>query len=208
MTISNKKVVSGELHLVAINNCNMKVFLLIFTLFSLNGCKWFTNAGTPFFLGTGFKVPPGTPTFQKGFKDGCSSVLYSRGNVWYRTRYKYKYDPKMIGNPEYRFGHSRGYTWCFQQVIQGVSGPNASFDKAFLPYGYDSTHSAANIGNAWGGFFAGGESVLSASTTTPGSGFNSIFDVLQKGSSGSGATAFGTNPLWAAGSSGQFLGWD
>ena len=40
-----------------------------------------------------------------------------------------------------------------------------------------------------------------------GGGFGGIFDVLQKGGSGSGESALGGNPLWSGGSKGQFLGW-
>ena len=152
---------------------------------------------------TNFKVPDGTPAFQKGFRDGCSTSSYSRGNVFYRWRYGHKYDTKMIDNAEYRFGYQRGYTWCFQNVLSGVSGPQASWDRFLSPYGYDSTMSAGNMNSTWDGFFGGSvESPLG----DQGSGFDGIFDVLQKGGSGSGGTAFGGNPLWAGGSSGQFFG--
>jgi hypothetical protein len=182
-------------------------FLSIFFLCFLGGCKWFSSAGTPYFKWTNFKVPNGTPAFQQGYKDGCSTVLYARGNVYYRTKYDYRYDPKMIGNPEYRFGHSRGYTWCFQQIIQGVSGAMTSFDRAINPYGYDTTFNAGNTEAAWDGFFGSGNSPLGASTN---SGFDGIFDVMQKGVAGGvgggGKSLFGTDPLWMGGSSGQFFG--
>lgn len=183
----------------------MKKILLLVLLLSLGGCKWFTGMGTTYFAGTGFKIPEGTPVFQKGYKDGCSTVLYARGNVWYRTRYGYRYDPKLIGNPEYRFGHARGYTWCFQHILQGTTGGSRSSDRWLFQYGYDSTFNAGNINNAWGGFFGGATSPLGAS----GVGWDSSFDILQKGISGGvagdGQNAFG-NPLWYGGSSGQFFG--
>jgi hypothetical protein len=179
--------------------------LLLFFLVQIDGCKWFTNAGTPYFKWTSFKIPQGTPAFQAGYKDGCSTVLYARGNVYYRTRYSYRYDPKMIGNPEYRFGHSRGYAWCFQQVVAGTSGPVGSFDKYLNPGGYDSTFSAGNINDAWGGMFSGtNQAGLDAPIKpNPANGFDAMFDVWSGGASGS---VFGANPLWAGGSKGQFFG--
>ncbi len=175
--------------------------LLLFLLIQVFGCKWITNSGTPYFEWTNFKIPQGTPAFQAGYKDGCSTVLYARGNVYYRTRYSYRYDPKMIGNSEYRFGHSRGYTWCFQQVVAGTSGPVGSFDKYLNPGGYDPTFNAGNINDAWGGMFGGGlDAPIKAN---PANGFDAMFDVW---SGGSGGGVFSANPLWAGGSKGQFFG--
>lgn len=201
---SNKKVRFGVRHLVVINK-NMKKILVIVLLLELAACRWFTSSGTPYNAWSNFKIPQGTPVFQQGYKDGCSTVLYARGNVWYRTRYKYTYDTKLIGNPEYRFGHSRGYTWCFQYILHSSSGPTASADKYLMPYGYDTTHNAANYNNAWDGFF-GGNPMGNVMPATP-NGLDGIFDVLQKGGSGTGQSTFG-NPLWTNGSRGQFLGWD
>ncbi len=181
----------------------------------MTGCKWFSSAGTTYYAWTNFKVPEGTPVFQQGFKDGCSTVLYARGNDFYHTRYKYKYDPTLIGNTEYRFGHQRGYTWCFQTVLSAVSGPNGAPDKFLFVYGneswgFDASPGDINNSGLFGG--QGGDSAFNSSLTTPGSGVNAMFDVFQKGTDstgvgGVGGTVFGTNPLWSGGSSGQFLGW-
>lgn len=176
-----------------------KIIIAVFLL-QLGACKWFTGAGTPYFSWSNFKVPDGTPAFQQGYKDGCSTVLYARGNIWYRTRYGYRYDPKMIGNPEYRFGHSRGYTWCFQQVLSGTGGPVGSWDKYIQPYGYDSTFTVPTDGvsKAWGDFFQGG-----VASPIPSASLNSIFDDLSGGSSGG---AFSAHPIWAGHSKGQIFG--
>jgi len=176
----------------------IKILLIIFLL-DLSGCKWFGAIGRPYLSFAGFKIPDGTPAFQQGFKDGCSTSLYSRGNVLYRNRYGYRYDPKMIGNPEYRFGHSRGYTWCFQQVVTGYGGPNSSFDKIIQPHGYDDTFSAGNINSAWGGFFATpAPNVINIEN----GGLDGVMTVF-----GSGAnSAFGANPIWAGNSKGQLFG--
>jgi hypothetical protein len=180
----------------------MKIKFLIFILLilNLNSCKWISDAGTPFYSMTGIKVPPGTPSFQKGFRDGCETVTYARGNPLYRTFYKgYRFDPKMVGNSEYRFGHSRGVSFCFMQVISNV---HSSADN-YLNY-YDPTMAAQDYNTVGDGLFDGG--VFSQSLTTPGNGIDGIFDVLQKGGGGTTGSAFTSNPLWAGGSVGQFFG--
>ncbi|MFM2200566.1 MAG: hypothetical protein RL769_621 [Pseudomonadota bacterium] len=179
-----------------------KKLILVIFLFTLTSCRMVGDSGMAMYAGVKFKIPPGTPAFRKGYEDGCKTAIYTRGNILYRTFYKYQFDPKMIGNPEYRLGHSRAYGYCFPTVGSAVTGPQSSFDRFINPYGYDSTFSAGNINNTWGGAFSGtmGDSIT-------GNGFNGIFDVLQKGGSGTGETALGGNPLWAGGSRGQFLGW-
>lgn len=200
--LSKKTVLKFGVQCLVVTDKIMRVLLLIL-FFAVGGCKWFQAAGSPYFKWSNFKVPDGTPMFQQGFRDGCSTVLYSRGNVWYRARYDFRFDANLIGNSEYRFGHGKGYGWCFQQYI-GSLGPRGSFDKYISPYGYDSTFDAGNINNAWGGMFGGG--LGAPISVNPGNGFDAIFDVWQKGGSGTGSTVFGGNPLWAGGSSGQFFG--
>lgn len=176
-----------------------KILILISLIF-LPSCRWITEAGTPYFTLTNFKVPDGTPAFQAGFKDGCGSVLYSRGNMFYRSRYKYKYDPNMTGNSEYRFGHARGYSWCFQQVLVG---PVASFDKYLYQGGYDETFSAKDINKAWDGMFKNGP--MNDGPGFSEGGLNAVVDVWRHGIDNK-SSAFGSNPLWAGGAEGQFLG--
>ncbi len=170
------------------------------SVFWLSSCQWLKGASTPYFTMTNFKVPDGTPAFKSGFKDGCSSVLYSRGNMFYRTRYKYKYDANMTGNSEYRFGHSRGYSWCFQKVLRG---PVASFDRYLYDSGYDKTFSAKDINQAWDGMFLDGP--MKHGPDSSGQGLNGMMSIWQTGIDGK-SSAFGSNPLWAGGAEGQFFG--
>jgi hypothetical protein len=180
---------------------NYKLFLSIIFLILVN-CQMFTKGGAATYGMMKFKIPEGTPTFRQGYKDGCETALYARGNVLYRSIYKYKFDPKLTGNSEYRLGHSRGYGFCFPTAASAEFGPQSSFDRFINPYGYDSGFSAGNINDTWGG---GMDGTMGSSLT--GGGFGGIFDVLQKGGSGSGESALGGNPLWSGGSKGQFLGW-
>jgi hypothetical protein len=177
-----------------------KIFLIILLL-NLSSCKWFTEAGAPFFANMKIHVPKGTPSFQKGFYDGCSTTLYSRGNVLYRNIYGYRYDPKMITNPEYRMGHQRGYNYCFVMVLQYESGPRGSPDRVLFPHGYDDTFNAGDINDAWGGFFKQG--IATPIGVTSGNGLDGLFDMW---SGGEGGGVFSANPLWAGGSKGQFFG--
>jgi hypothetical protein len=178
----------------------MKIILIIFLL-SLSSCKWFTGASLPSFAGMTIKSPDGTPSFQKGYKDGCATILSARGNSLMRQRYGgYNYDAKMIGNPEYRFGFSRGWSWCFQVTI----GPNnmVSPDRFLMPYGQQTTFemTASDIGSAWGGLFGGGGKAMGETIS------GGLDGVLGSVGSGGAGGVFSGNPLWAGGSSGQFFG--
>ncbi len=201
MITLNKTLQSGVRYSLVISKTmsNLIKFLLLILLLQSGGCKWISATSKPYFFGTGFKVPPGTPVFQQGFKDGCSTILFARGNGFYRARNDYHYDEKLAGNPEYRFGHSRGQSWCFQTII----GANAfvSFDRYILPYGNNSVFdmSAGDINNTWDGAFNG----LNPSTTGSIGSLNGIFQLWSGGESGG---VFSANPIWAGGSKGQIFG--
>lgn len=166
----------------------------------MDSCRWKDVFGTPFVAFTKIKIPRGTPAFQKGFKDGCLTGEYSRGNQFYRTNSGFRFDPKMIGNSEYLFGHKRGYSVCFVKFAGTSDGPNTSFDRSLNPYGYDSGFSAGNINDTWGGMFDGLDGSIKGKM---GSGVDGIFEMW----SGRGkSSAFGANPLWAGGSKGQIFG--
>jgi hypothetical protein len=182
----------------------LKILMIILAL-SLPGCRWFTSAGTPFLSGMTPKIPDGTPAFQQGFKDGCSSILYARGTGVYRAIHDYHFDPKMIGNPEYRFGHSRGQSYCFQNII----GPNpmASSDRYLLPHGNAGLDtSPTDYETAWGGFFGGkgGAGKALGDNVFDDSGVEGIFGAW--GANTPTGSAIGANPLWAGGSKGQLFG--
>lgn len=152
------------------------------------------------------KVPHGSPIFQKGYKDGCGTVIYARGNQLYRDKYSYQYDPALIGNVEYRFGHQRGYTACFQYYLAGPTGPLGSWERVMLLNNHTFDTSRGDIGAAWGGFFGG--TAGKGLGETIGDGFNPIFGAWAGGSTigGSSSGVLSSNPLWAGGSGTQIFG--
>lgn len=176
------------------------IAIILVTSLNLTACQWFSGAGTTFTTFAGIKIPDGTPAFQAGFRDGCSSNYYARGNQLFRHMYGYRYDPKLSSNPEYRFGHQRGYTWCFSQMV-GVFN-QSSFDRFIYGYWTEGPFdmSSGDINNAWGGFFGGSEGKGLGEPI--GEGFNPIFGLW----SGGGSGALSANPLWAGGSVGQIFG--
>ncbi len=183
--------------------------LLILLLF-LSGCEWITSAGSPYYAGTDFKIPDGTPAFQQGFKDGCSSGSYARGNYFYRMRYGYRYDANMVGNPEYRFGHSRGYTWCFTHINPQVLGPQSSAFNYLFPRGTTFDFTTGDIGGMWDGMFGGGSLGENGSGNfiapkTPG-GLEGVVNTWKYGIDGSSTLFNNKELLWAGGSSGQIFG--
>lgn len=177
-----------------------KTLFFIILLFT-SSCRWFSAAEMPFFMG-GYVTPPqGTPIFVQGWKEGCNSSSYTRGNVFYKTIHHIQYDPKLIDNPEYRFGYARGYTTCFQIVVSGNSGPQASFDTFILPQGAGTFDymKAGDINGTWGMFSSG---IFQGDVTNSNfveNGFDGIVKVV-------GSGVINGNPLWAGGSAGQFFG--
>ena len=193
----------------------MRLILLILISFSFISCKLLTIPFKSSFAPlSNFKVPPGTPAFKSGYKDGCSSVLYSRGNMFYRSRYEYRYDPNMIDNTEYKFGYSKGGNWCFTHIVgispDNVLGPGDGLSSLY-PNGANAMFdmSPNSMDNAWGGMFGSGLSSPIDTNSTPG-GLNAIFDVYQKGISGgqagAGGSVFGSNPLWSGNKGVGFMG--
>lgn len=174
--------------------------IAIIFLLNLASCAWFTNASTPLFPRLKVKVPPGSPAFQLGYSHGCSNVMYTRGNVLMRNTRKYQYDPKMIGNPEYRLGVSRGYTYCFQTVVSPAHA-QSSFDRYLNPgnaatgYGVFDM-SAGSVGDAWGGFFSAGSNWTAIDNS--GVGLEGNVNLV-------GGGVF-SNPLWSKNTSINFMG--
>ena len=187
----------------------MRNFLILTLLIYLSSCGWLIDIDTPVVMGMTPEVPAGTPAFKQGWKDGCSTTTYARGNILYRTFYSHKYDTKMIDNPEYRFGYSRGYSVCFHIILGGGSAPQASFDRYLLPYGnntvFDMLIQPDAINNAWHGFFGSASGIWKGDATNSKVNLNSVVDIWQKSSNG-GGTALGGHPLWAGGSKGQIFG--
>ena len=136
-----------------------KIILIVTLLLFISGCRWFTDAKIHNLAFMQIKIPQGTPNFQKGFKEGCATVLYSRGYGLYRTFYEYQFSPELIDQPDYFFGRKRGYNFCFG-YITGGSGHFAKGWDAYI-YGQgtpfdmgkssiDKTVLGGNVLDSWG----------------------------------------------------------
>jgi hypothetical protein len=73
--------------------------------------------------------PGGTPEFNQGWKDGCTSGIAAYGGDNYKyTGYKFKQDWRMVTNNTYyqawqdAYLYCRWYMWNFIQKPPGVAG--------------------------------------------------------------------------------------
>jgi hypothetical protein len=172
----------------------MRIFLILLTFFLLSSCRLFSDAQKPFVSGMKIEAPPGSPIFQQGFLDGCSFILYARGNLFYRFFFKYQYNPKLASNSEYTFGYRRGGSYCFNYIVTGVR----SFDTMIFPF--NNPMLAQNY-NSTG--IVGEPALDPGIPLDTNGGIDGIFNMWSGGSGGGALTG---NPLWAGGSKGQFFG--
>ncbi len=170
----------------------LKVVFIITALLLFSSCRWIEGMDTPYTMFANFEVPEGTPVFKQGYRDGCSTLFYARGNAFYRWKHEYRYNPKMHQNPEYRFGYKRGMSYCFNTIVPGVT----SWDRHLMYYKDDSMM-AKNYNDT--GMFGGALGV-------PGETSNGLSNVLQAFWGTGENSVMGGNILWAGGSKGQFFG--
>ena len=163
--------------------------ILLISSLLLTNCRWFTDAKlSPMAFGKAIEVE-GTPKFKMGFKDGCETVLHARGYGFYRSKYKWKFNPDLIDDPEYSFGRKRGYNYCFGYVIGGSGHFSGGWDKYILG-NFGGT--PFNMGKASiDGTVPGGDvfNVLNV----PAGGVSGSLDVL---SGGNGGGALSAHPFW------------
>ena len=141
------------------SNKKINIFLLLILLLNLNNCRWITDYRTPFMMGFKISTPTGTPSFKKGFNDGCNTIIYGRSNVFYRMFHKHNIDPKLYGTDSaYTFGYKRGYGYCFQNRpyqfgggVDTVISGNPPFTQGMgVPVGgIDSILGGSSSGNNW-----------------------------------------------------------
>jgi hypothetical protein len=152
---------------------------------------------------TNFKVPDGTPMFQEGYRDGCSTMLGMRSTVLYRMKYNgYKYNPDYIDNPEYKFGYSRGYSYCFNYIVgagyfgQGAADTYITGKGTPFPMGTDNWNNTVNYQEG---------SWTDAMNVGGYGGTNGVWSYLQSSEKG-GFSTMGSHPLYGTNSS-QIFGW-
>ncbi len=181
----------------------MKKYILLI-LIAISGCKWGTGYKAAPFAMLGMPEPDGTPIFKEGFKDGCGSILRNRGTGLFRDRYEYNYNIKLMENPEYQFGFSRGWTNCFNHVVAGRHTLGGSADTYIYGGNWgapidmgraDWTGTINYETGSWNDVFASGGGVT-----------GTTFSPIQTGKGGSG-TAFGSHPLWGTPNDKQIFGW-
>jgi len=181
----------------------MSVKFLIPFLVILSGCEAIKNPELPNLAFTGYEVPEGTPIFQKGYRDGCENGLFSRGNNLYRARYGsggFRYDGDLIDNPEYRFGVSRGYGYCFTLFTAGGQS-TGGWDNYILPKGSQFDMGRKSIDgtvNYEVGHWKNAANVQYG-------GLDAIFGVASKPK---GFSVFGSHPLYGTDSGNQLFGWN
>lgn len=62
--------------------------------------------------GMGKTPEGGSPTFTKGWEDGCESGMSVYGNGRYRAAYDFKQDLELIDNGEYYRAWRDGWSYC------------------------------------------------------------------------------------------------
>lgn len=177
----------------------MYKILIISILLTTSGCRWFADAkGLHNLAFTNIRVPEGTPNFQKGYKDGCATVLYSRTNALYRAKYEYRFDPELIDNKEYFFGRKRGYNYCFGYSTGGSGHFGSGWDKYIYGQGTPFDMGRGNIN----------DTIPQGKDTMPdNSGIGGFFQILTQ--SGGGNTVLGGHPFYGKKSmnSDRIFGW-
>jgi hypothetical protein len=174
-----------------------KILLLTILLF-LGSCRLFSGASRYNLAMMDYAIPDGTPIFQEGYRDGCESGLYSRGNSLYKIKYSgHKYNPKLIDNPEYKFAFGRGYGYCF--TLNTAGGHSGGADKFIygkgVPFDMGRTSYDGTINYEQGSW---------RNPFSSGSGVNGIFEAVQ---SPKGFSVFGSHPLYGTNNDKQIFGW-
>ena len=184
-------------------------FYLILILLLFSGCRWITGDKLSFSSFATITPPDGTPIFQKGFKDGCSNILTTRTTGFYKSIYKYNYDPSLIDNPEYTFGFSRGSSTCFNFYVGGRHTLGGAADTVIYGQGTAITSSTMNSTINYS------EGSWSANHFGIGEGVDGPLSLLQKGKSaggigasgGTGSSAFSGHPFWGNPTVNPILSW-
>lgn len=196
----------------------LKILILPLSIIYITSCKGVYRfaQNTPFsptLAMAGIKVPEGTPKFQQGWKDGCSTGYHARGNGFYRSFHKIKQNSKLFMDPEYEFGHQRGYGFCYTKALSHLNSGTGWDDylfarsKAWEAKSWNSTPPFWEDWNSISPFnnpSSNGGPLGSASGKSSGMALRAIAPGEGKGVLGS-FDGSGTHPLWAGGMDGHFF---
>ena len=174
---------------------------LLISLALLSNCRWITGAKlSPMKFMQTIEVE-GTPKFKLGFKDGCASTFYSRGNALYRLKYGWKFNTDLIDDPEYSFGRKRGYNYCFGYVVGGTSHFRGGWDRYIMGHGPAFDMGKGSIDGVTGSYSGNIFDVLNV----PSGGVSANVEVLSGGSD----SVMSAHPFWGSRGmeSGKLIGW-
>ena len=164
-------------------------YIFIILILLISSCRWVTDAKLPNLSMAKIKIPPGTPNFRKGFADGCSTVIYSRGNTFYRTFHKFRFEADLIDDTEYYFARKRGYNFCFGYITGGSGVFGGGWDKDIYAQG---THiNMGGGGNVWKSFGGDVFDSWGSVTKSGGGGVGGFLGTLQENTANSGGVLGG-----------------
>ena len=174
-----------------------KIFFIAIILLTNQGCS------TSYLSMTNFKVPDGTPIFQEGYKDGCGTILGARSTSLYRMKYAgYKRNPDYIDNPEYNFGYSKGWSYCFNYIVgAGYFGQGGS-DQYIFGKGPQFDMGRGN----WDSTINYETGTWNNPTSSEG-GSNSVDGIWGEFQAPKGFSVFGGHPLYGTSNNTQIFGW-
>lgn len=87
--------------------------LAILITLSLSSCAQFLKP-RPFGIDHALEnqAPPGTPSFQQGWRDGCESGISAYGTMMYKATNHYTFDAAYLNDQEYYHGWELAFRHC------------------------------------------------------------------------------------------------
>ncbi len=97
------------------------ILIIAINIFSLSACN-----NVPVWKYSMFKRPSNNnyypPLYLKGWQDGCESGAQASSNYFYRAKYEFKQDWRLLNNPTYINGWEDSYNQCRKYILQNNLG--------------------------------------------------------------------------------------